>query len=140
MKKHVVAVVTAVAVVGVGVSVASCETEDPVTPAPSVEQEKEAHKEVNERDDLVSFTLDDRSFDGFSDIWLKWEIKNNSSEKSTYTWDWEAVNSVGERVDSGTEFESDVLPGQVAKGDSPTLLEDHTVKINVTDFDRTKSY
>lgn len=140
-RSTVAAAVTAIVVVTAGVGVASCTPEEePVSPAPSVEQEKKDHAEVNERDDLVSFTLDDRSFSGVDDYWLKWTIKNNSAEKSTYTWDWEAVNKAGERVGSGTEYEDNVLPGQTVKGETPTVLDSPDVKLNVTDFDRSKSW
>lgn len=138
MKKVIVAV-TVIGVVGVGVVVASGTSEEkPVTPAPTAPEKPTSS--AGEREDLYRFGVDDRSAHGFSDVWLTWEIKNNSSEKSDYSWEWEAVNSSGERVASGSEMEFNVLPGQVTKGDTPTVLEDGNVKLNITDFDRTKSY
>ncbi|MEV5438591.1 hypothetical protein AB0K80_21625 [Streptomyces sp. NPDC052682] len=93
-----------------------------------------------ERDDLVSFQIDDRSQAGFADVWVTWTIKNQSSEKSDYSWEWEAIGPDGKRLYNSTEFVTDVQPGQTATGESPTTLKTADVKINVTDFDRTKSY
>ena len=50
-----------------------------------------------ERKDLLSFKLSDRSEAGITNIWVTWTIKNHSSEKSNYSWDWEAVNPSGTR-------------------------------------------
>jgi hypothetical protein len=96
---------------------------------------------ARERADLVSFQLDDRSQGGFSDIWLVWTIKNNSSEKSNYTWDWEAVDASGTRVEDGSQLETNVQPGQTARGEYPTTLKSvKGIKLNVTSFDRTAGY
>ena len=41
----------------------------------------------------------------------------------------------------GTEWETDVLPGQTARGESITTLKTATgVRLNITGFDRTASY
>ena len=95
-----------------------------------------------EREDLIRFELDNRSNEWVTDIWLVWEITNHSSQKSDYHFEWEAVNTqTKKRVASGTEFENNVLPGQTAKGEMFTTLRDtRNIKINITDFDRTKSW
>jgi hypothetical protein len=96
---------------------------------------------AGERADLVSFQLDDRSQAGIADIWLVWTIKNSSSEKSNYSWDWEAVDAGGTRVADGSQFETNVQPGQTARGEYPTTLKGvKGVKLNVTSFDRNASY
>ncbi|ELS58208.1 putative lipoprotein [Streptomyces viridochromogenes Tue57] len=41
---------------------------------------------------------------------------------------------------NSTEYVTDVQPGQTTTGDSPTTLDDTNVKINITDFNRTKAY
>ncbi|MFF7766547.1 hypothetical protein ACFZC7_08490 [Streptomyces massasporeus] len=94
----------------------------------------------SERDDLVSFEIDDRSQAGIEDIWVTWTIRNRSSEKSNYTWEWEAVAPDGNRLYNSTEFVTDVQPGQTAKGESPTTLKTPNMKINITEFDRSKSW
>ncbi|MFD5948660.1 hypothetical protein ACFWAZ_20670 [Streptomyces collinus] len=93
-----------------------------------------------ERDDLVSFEIDDRSQAGIEDIWVTWTIRNRSSEKSNYTWEWEAVGPDGTRLYNSSEIATDVQPGQTATGESPTTLKTSNVKINVTEFDRSKSW
>ncbi|MGW7301314.1 MULTISPECIES: hypothetical protein [unclassified Streptomyces] len=110
------------------------------TPATkSAKERPEAPK--GERADLVSFQLDDRSQGGFTNIWVVWTIKNNSSEKSDYSWDWEAVDADGARVENGTQLETDVQPGQTATGQYPTTLKTvQGIKLNITDFNRTASY
>lgn len=94
----------------------------------------------SERKDLLSFKLDDRSDAGFANIWVTWTIKNTSSEKSNYTWDWEAVDPSGTRVANSTEFVANVQPGQTTTGEMFTTLKDTNVKLNITDFDRSKAY
>ncbi|MFF5185183.1 hypothetical protein ACFY30_15590 [Streptomyces sp. NPDC000345] len=95
----------------------------------------------DERADLISFQLDDRSAAGITDIWVVWTIKNSSSEKSDYSWDWEAVDADGTRLVNGTELETDVLAGQTARGESPTTLNSATgIHLNITSFNRTVSY
>ena len=138
MKKRYVAAVGVAAVVGIGVAVSSGGSDDSVTPAPKTSTS--AHAKTDERADLKTFKVDDRSQYGFSDVWLKWTITNSSSEKSDYSWDWEAVDGSGERVDSGTEFETNVLPGQTAHGETPSTLDTADVTINITNFDRTKAW
>lgn len=95
----------------------------------------------SERDDLLFIRIDDRTSYGITDFWLKWKIKNNSNQKSDYSFDWEAVDTkTGERVDSGSEMETNVLPGQTTTGDTFTVLESaKNIKINITAFDRTKA-
>lgn len=94
----------------------------------------------DERDDLVGFRIDDRSQAGFENIWVTWTITNRSSEKSDYTWEWEAVGPDGERLYNSTEFVTDVQPGQTATGESPTTLKTPDVKINITEFERSKAW
>ncbi|MDT3728106.1 hypothetical protein ROS62_25805 [Streptomyces sp. DSM 41972] len=93
-----------------------------------------------ERDDLVSFEIDDRSQAGFDNVWVTWTIRNRSSEKSDYTWDWEAVGPDGKRLYNSTEWVTDVQPGQTATGESPTTLKTPGVTINITEFNRSKSW
>ncbi|MEI5522633.1 hypothetical protein WB401_16090 [Streptomyces brasiliscabiei] len=95
---------------------------------------------ADERSDLISFKVDDRSQAGITMIWVTWTIKNNSSEKSNYSWDWEAVDPSGKRVGNSTELVTDVQPGQTATGESPTVIDDADVKLNITEFDRTKAH
>ncbi|WP_329339274.1 hypothetical protein OG866_29260 [Streptomyces sp. NBC_00663] len=107
----------------------------------SATRQAETQEPEAERADLVSFQLDDRSQAGITNIWLVWTIKNSSSEKSDYSWDWEAVDAGGTRVENGSEFETDVQPGQTAKGEYPTTLKSvKGIKLNITGFDRTASY
>ena len=117
------------------------------TQTPSQHQTKKeaspqgGRKETSERKDLLSFKLDDRSQAGITDIWVTWTIKNTSSEKSTYSWDWEAVDASGTRLTNGSQLETNVQPGQTAKGEYPTTLKTTKgIKLNVTDFNRTKAY
>ncbi|MDQ0930906.1 hypothetical protein [Streptomyces turgidiscabies] len=94
-----------------------------------------------ERADLTSFRLDDRSEAGITNIWVVWTIKNRSSEKSNYSWDWEAVDASGTRLTNGSQLETDVQPGQTARGEYPTTLKSvKGVKLNITSFNRTASY
>ncbi|MFC8415308.1 DUF4352 domain-containing protein [Streptomyces coelicoflavus] len=157
MRRHgVVAALAAVAAV-IGPALAGCTTaDDQSTSAPSREaraEEQQAGKEEHaepqggrtesgqgERDDLLAFEVDDRSQAGFQDIWVTWTIKNHSSEKSNYNWQWEAVGPDGKRLYNSTEYVTDVQPGQTATGESPTTLRTSDVKINITGFERTKAY
>ncbi|MGW3423781.1 hypothetical protein [Streptomyces phaeochromogenes] len=94
-----------------------------------------------ERADLVGFRLDDRSEAGITNIWVAWTIKNSSSEQSDYSWDWEAVDAGGTRLTNGSQLETDVQPGQSARGEYPTTLKSvKGVKLNITSFNRTASY
>lgn len=121
-------------------------TEETQTTTPTERETKQeespqgGREEDNERKDLISFQIDDRSQAGFTDIWVTWTIKNNSSEKSNYSWDWEAVDASGTRIANSTEYVNNVQPGQTATGESPTVIKDPNVKINITDFQRTKAY
>ncbi|CAL9359879.1 hypothetical protein SUDANB70_00646 [Streptomyces sp. enrichment culture] len=113
------------------------------TPQKQVDQGESpqgGREEKSERDDLVDFGIDDRSQSGITDIWVTWTIKNNSTEKSNYTWEWEAVDANGTRVANSTEFVTDVQPGQTTTGEMFTTLKDADVILTVTEFDRTKSY
>lgn len=121
----------------------------PAPTAPTQTQEQETKQEEspqggreedNERKDLVSFKLDDRSQAGFTNIWVTWTIKNNSSEKSNYSWNWEALDAGSTRVANGSQFETNVQPGQTATGEFPTVIKDTNVKLNISDFNRTKAY
>ncbi|MEV0982698.1 hypothetical protein [Streptomyces sp. NPDC049915] len=94
----------------------------------------------SERRDLLSFKIDDRSQAGFADVWVVWTIKNSSSKKSDYSWDWEAVDSTGKRVANSTEYVTNVQPGQTATGEDITTLKTAKVKINITNFNRTEAY
>ncbi|MGC9539525.1 hypothetical protein [Streptomyces sp. UG1] len=116
-------------------------TEAPRTP-PTTEEPQTTptqDEEARERRDLVKFALDDRSVSGVKSIWIVWTITNNSSEKSDYTWDWEAIDANGVRVDDSTQYVTNVLPGQTTTGDFPTTLDTANVKLNITKFDRTAS-
>ncbi|MDX2545427.1 hypothetical protein ACOT81_15630 [Streptomyces sp. WI04-05B] len=132
----VIAVVVMVIALGSG--------DESTTPAPSVTATAKAQQTPqgkSERADLVSFQLDDRSESGLTNIWVVWTIKNNSSEKSDYSWDWEAVDASGTRLANGTQLDTDVQPGQTALGEYPTTLKSvKGIKLNVTSFDRTASY
>ncbi len=158
MKHRAIASTFVALVAAGGLTLGGCTTEnDESTPAPTEETqttaptERETEQEEspqggreepedNERRDLVSFRLDDRSQAGFANIWVTWTIKNNSSEKSNYSWSWEAVAPDGTRVANSSEFVTDVQPGQTTTGESPTTLDDTNVKINITDFNRTKAF
>lgn len=146
------ALVTAVAVAGLTLGTACGSSNDEgSTPAPkgetttqSTPQEEKKEQEPqgrSERADLVNFQLDDRSQSGITNIWLVWTIKNNSSEKSNYSWDWEAVNASGTRLANGSQLETDVQPGQTAKGEYPTTLKSADgITLNITSFNRTAGY
>ncbi|MGW3105991.1 hypothetical protein [Streptomyces sp. NPDC001100] len=126
--------------------------DESTTPAPSGTASAEPQRETkqtpqsqghgkSERADLVSFQLDDRSEAGINNIWIAWTIKNNSGEKSDYSWDWEAVDGSGTRLANGTQLDTDVQPGQTARGEYPTTLKSvKGIKLNITSFDRTASY
>jgi hypothetical protein len=138
----VIVIVIVVLVIALG------DSDESTTPAPSTtaatktpQKQKQTQEPEGERADLVSFQLDDRSQAGFSDIWLVWTIKNSSSEKSNYTWDWEAVDASGTRLANGSQLETNVQPGQTARGEHPTTLKRMKgIKLNITSFNRTASY
>ncbi|MET9965922.1 hypothetical protein ABZZ80_08390 [Streptomyces sp. NPDC006356] len=111
------------------------------TPAPSqAATGKTAQETQGERADLISFQLDDRSQAGITNIWVVWTIKNSSSEKSDYSWDWEAVDASGTRLANGSQLETDVQPGQTARGEYPTTLKSvKGIKLNITSFNRAAS-
>jgi hypothetical protein len=156
MKHRRIASVVVAMVAAGGLALGACNTsDDESTPAPTGETQTEERKpdqgkqpqggredaQTNERKDLIRFKLDDRSQAGIADIWVTWTIKNNSSEKSTYTWDWEAVNVNGTRVSNSTELVTDVQPGQTTTGDMPTTLDSVSgIKLNITSFDRSESF
>ncbi|WP_416979034.1 hypothetical protein [Streptomyces sp. T028] len=103
-------------------------------------QEK-TREALGERADLISFQLDDRSQAGITDVWVVWTIKNSSSERSDYSWDWEAVDATGTRLENGTQLETDVRPGQTARGEYPTTLNSvKGIKLNITSFNRTADF
>jgi hypothetical protein len=143
MNRRIASALSVVAAVGSLVLATACGNDEGSAPAPeddttSAEPTKKEPKKKSERADLVSFRLDNRSQAGVTDIWVVWKIKNNSSEKSDYTWDWEAVDANGTRLENSTELATSVQPGQTAKGESPTTLESaKNVKLNITEFDRT---
>ncbi|AYC41273.1 hypothetical protein [Streptomyces griseorubiginosus] len=122
--------------------VASGGKDESTTSAPTAKtQQGQTRDPAEERADLVSFKFDDRSQAGITDIWLVWTIKNSSSEKSDYSWDWEAVDAGGTRVEDGSQLETNVQPGQTARGEYPTTLKSvKGIKLNVTSFDRTAAY
>lgn len=136
----VVVIVVAVLVIALG------DSDESTTPAPSATttpttQQGQTREPEGERSDLASFQLDDRSQAGITDIWLVWTIKNSSSEKSDYSWEWEAVDASGTRLENGSQLETDVQPGQTARGEYPTTLKSvKGIKLNITSFDRTASY
>ncbi|MBT2440016.1 hypothetical protein J7E93_07755 [Streptomyces sp. ISL-36] len=113
-------------------------TTAPQPPAPETPRPTD-NERTREQRDLIDFKLDDRSASGFKNIWVTWTITNHSSEKSDYTWDWEAVAPNGVRVADSTEHEFNVQPGQTVKGDFFTTLDTTDVKLNITSFDRTAS-
>lgn len=142
------ALVTAVAVASLTLT-AGCSGDESSRTAPKKEtatesapqEKKQEPQGKSERADLVRFQFDDRSQGGFTDIWVVWTIKNNSGEKSNYTWDWEAVNEGGTRVGNSTQLETDVQPGQTATGEFPTTLKStQSIKLNITSFDRTAGF
>ncbi|MER0243968.1 hypothetical protein AAHZ94_18560 [Streptomyces sp. HSW2009] len=143
----VLAVTTVTAVVALGT--ACNDDDDSTTPAPKSETKEDAtpsHKAKEpkgkaERADLVRFELDDRSQAGITNIWVVWTVKNSSGEKSDYTWDWEAVDATGTRVENSSEFVSNVQPDQTATGEMPTTLKStEGIKLNITSFNRTASF
>lgn len=51
------------------------------------------------------------------------------------------MDTGGTRVANGSQLETDVQPGQTARGEFPTTLKSvKGVKLNVTRFNRTASY
>jgi hypothetical protein len=124
----------------IGISVIASVTQNKPRPA-SVSSVASPARPHGERGDLLFIRIDDRTSSGITDFWLKWKIKNTSHQKSDYSFDWEAVDTrSGVRVDSGSELETNVLPGQTTTGDTFTMLESaQHIKINITKFDRTKS-
>ncbi|HEY9369719.1 hypothetical protein, partial [Streptomyces sp.] len=108
-RRLIAATFVAALIAASGTALVGCGTADDdggSTPAPTSETQTEERQteeggeqpqggredpEADERKDLLSFKLDDRSEAGITSIWLTWTIKNNSSEKSNYSWDWEAV-------------------------------------------------
>lgn len=138
----VVVIVVVVLVIALG------DGDESTTPAPSTTTAGNTTQETgqepqgnSERADLVNFRLDDRSEAGLTNIWIAWTIKNSSSDKSDYSWDWEVVDANGTRLENGTQLETDVQPGQTARGEYPTTLKSAKgVKLNITSFNRTASY
>lgn len=126
--------------------VALGDDDESTTPAPTrtpttKTAQEQTQEPQGERADLTSFELDDRSEAGITNIWLVWTIKNSSSEKSNYSWEWEAVDADGTRVANGSQLETDVQPGQTARGEFPTTLKTaQGIKLNITSFNRTVSY
>ncbi|NNN33146.1 hypothetical protein HLK59_22855 [Streptomyces sp. S3(2020)] len=135
-----------VVIVIVVLVIASVDSDESTTPAPRASttpatQQEQTSEPAGERADLISFQLDDRSQAGITNIWLVWTIKNSSSEKSDYSWEWEAVDASGTRVANGSQLETDVQTGQTAKGEYPTTLKSvKGIKLNITSFNRTASY
>lgn len=139
------AVAAVVVIVVVVLVVAPGDGDESTTPAPSTTITPRASQQPQEprgeRADLISFKLDDRSEAGITNIWLVWTIKNSSSEKSDYSWEWEAVDAGGTRLANGSQLETDVQPGQTAQGEYPTTLKGvKGIRLNITSFDRTASY
>ncbi|EPD60538.1 hypothetical protein HMPREF1211_05290 [Streptomyces sp. HGB0020] len=137
----------AVIVIVVVVLVAVGGSDDSTTPAPSAAATSKAspgqaqEEPASERADLISFRLDDRSQAGLTDVWVVWTVRNSSGERSDYSWEWEAVDAGGTRVANGSELETDVQPGQTARGEDFTTLKGvKGVKLNITRFNRTASY
>jgi len=136
----VVVIVIAVVVIASGDKDESPTSAPRATPTAKTQQGR-TREPAGERADLLDFQLDDRSQAGITDIWLVWTIKNSSSEKSTYSWDWEAVDTDGTRVEDGSQLETNVQPGQTARGEYPTTLKSvKGIKLNITSFDRYASY
>lgn len=136
----VIVIVVVVLVIALGNS------DESTTPAPSrtttdTTPREKTQEPRGERADLISFQLDDRSEAGITNIWVVWTIKNSSSEKSDYSWDWEAVDAAGTRLANGSQLEINVQPGQTARGEYPTTLKSAKgIKPNITSFNRTASY
>lgn len=117
-------------------------TEQPVKDTETTQDKTPKPKGPSERSDLKTFELDDRSAHGVTSVYVNYVITNQSSEKSDYTWSWELVDADGNRVDNGTEWVSDVRPGQTVKGDTITGMFDGPTEgltLNVTEFDRTST-
>ncbi|WP_431994079.1 hypothetical protein [Streptomyces griseoflavus] len=156
MRKIGVVVAGAAVTMVSGLSVGGCAAEDgSSTPTPKGSATAEGQKAEGrgeepeggrseeaggERGDLVSFEIEDRSQAGIENIWVTWTITNRSSEKSTYTWEWEAVGPDGKRLYNSTELATDVQPGQTATGESPTTLKTARVTIDIREFDRSKAW
>jgi hypothetical protein len=137
----VIVIVIVVLVSALGDSNESTTAAPSATTSPATRQ-GQTHESDGERGDLISFRLDDRSQAGITDIWLAWTIKNSSSEKSDYSWEWEAVDADGTRLENGSQLETDVQPGQTARGEYPTttLKSAKGIRLNITSFNRTASY
>ncbi|MFD9331793.1 hypothetical protein [Streptomyces sp. NPDC060065] len=135
-----------IVIVVVVLVIALGDSDESSTPAPSktttdTSPREKTQEPGGERADLVTFQLDDRSEAGITNIWVVWTIKNSSSEKSDYSWDWEAVGASGIRLTNGSQLDTDVQPGQTAQGEYPTTLKSvRGVKLNITSFNRTASY
>ncbi|MFB7091420.1 hypothetical protein [Streptomyces sp. NPDC056296] len=137
-----------VVVIVIVLVIATGGSDESTTPAPGRTTAENTAQETGqeprgdgEREDLVSFQLEDRSEAGITNIWLTWTIKNSSSEKSDYSWDWEAVDADGTRVENGSQLETDVQPGQTARGEYPTTLKStKDIELNITSFNRTAGY
>jgi hypothetical protein len=135
-----------IVIVVVVLVVAQGDGDESTTPAPSrtatdTTSREKTQEPQGERADLVGFRLDDRSEAGVTSIWVAWTIKNSSSGQSDYSWDWEAVDAGGTRLTNGSQLETDVQPGQTARGEYPTTLKSvKGIKLNITSFNRTASY
>ncbi|MFD5861965.1 hypothetical protein [Streptomyces chartreusis] len=133
-------------IVIVVLAIALADSEEGTTSAPSTTasaktQRAQTQEAAGERADLISFELDDRSQAGITDVWLVWTIRNSSSEKSDYSWEWEAVDASGTRMANGSLLETGVQPGQTARGEYPTTLKSvKGIQLNITSFNRTASY
>ncbi|MFD5620852.1 hypothetical protein [Streptomyces yangpuensis] len=90
--------------------------------------------------DLIHFEVDNRSRGKVNNVWIAWTVKNNSTEKCNYRLSWEAIDGFGRRVANSTEYITDVQPSEIKVGGSLTVLTNPNVKLNVTDFNRTKAY
>jgi hypothetical protein len=130
------------ATIGIGIAVATVGgggggDSTSVTPAPAQSQPHQP----NERADLATFVLDDRSQYGMTDVWVKWTVINHSSKPSDYVIRWEALDrKTGERVANGEEYTYNVQPGQTTKEEAPTTLDNGNARVNITSFDRTQAY
>lgn len=140
------ALAAVIVIVVVVVVIAQGGSDESTTPAPGrtttdTTPREKTQEPRGERADLTTFQLDDRSEAGITNIWVAWTIKNSSSEQSDYSWDWEAVDAGGTRLTNGSQLETDVQPGQTARGEYPTTLKSvKGVKLNITNFNRTVSY
>lgn len=101
-------------------------------------------KAANPRADLTAFRFSDRSAYGMQDVWVVYTLRNSSSKKSDYSFDWEVVNPQGTRVWNSTEMEDNVRPGQTVNGEDTLNLPDGAKVANyhlhVTSFERTESF